>query len=277
MTIKNSIIHKNVELAGVKTSIRIRTGMAPALICIHGSGLGQDTFTELFSEELLQENTLISYDLPGHGLSGMPDEPDRIFSYQGYSAHLRELIEYLKLDSFILIGHSLGAHIALQYSALRDSPKSEGLFLVSAVPISDLGSAAMSHKTPPPPPYSEDEATPERITDYLASLFTDDSTFRKRLKPILLQTRTEAKTVFFKNLNQFGMQNELQLLKSIPCKVSFVLGENDRIIDTGYIKTTTGPELGSTDISFNIINNSGHIPMWENRKEFNKLLKSFLL
>jgi pimeloyl-ACP methyl ester carboxylesterase len=83
------------------------------IICVHGITANAFCFQAL-ADELATEHRVIAYDLRGRGDS---DKPESGYSIPIHAADLVELIDALELDRPVIIGHSLGAMIALHFAA----------------------------------------------------------------------------------------------------------------------------------------------------------------
>ena len=104
------------------------------IIFLHGSPSSLHTFEPLF-EVFDQNYRLISYDHPGHGLTG--PNPEHDYTYQGFAKALDLVVSELNLEQFILVGHSLGGWISWRYAA--EHPESvTSLVLISASGMPDL-------------------------------------------------------------------------------------------------------------------------------------------
>jgi pimeloyl-ACP methyl ester carboxylesterase len=99
---------------GVAIAYTVSGEGLPALIFIHGWMCNQ-TFWSAQVEEFSQSNTVITIDLPGHGLSGMDREG---WPMMAYGADVQAVVEHFGLDNVVLIGHSMGAPIALETARL---------------------------------------------------------------------------------------------------------------------------------------------------------------
>jgi pimeloyl-ACP methyl ester carboxylesterase len=116
----------------------LRTGnqSGPLLLCLHGLGGSSDTFTPLL-QHFPSNHNIILLDFPGFGKSPAPQASESM-SVAGHVADVSELIQVLQNASsasqsphVVIIGHSLGAIVALQYAA--QSPESlGGLVLLGA-------------------------------------------------------------------------------------------------------------------------------------------------
>ena len=83
------------------------------IICVHGLTANAFCFQAL-ADELAPDHHVIAYDLRGRGDS---DKPESGYSIPIHAADLAELIDALELDRPVVIGHSLGAMIALHFAA----------------------------------------------------------------------------------------------------------------------------------------------------------------
>lgn len=83
------------------------------LLCLHGSSLNQAVFDPLF-ERLAAQHSPVAFDMPGHGRSGGLDS---LPSIEAMAKHVRELAGLLGARRPVLLNHSLGGAVALQYAA----------------------------------------------------------------------------------------------------------------------------------------------------------------
>src|SRR5437588_5241794 len=82
------------------------------IICVHGLTANAFCFQAL-ADELAHDHRVIAYDLRGRGDS---DKPDHSYSVPIHAADLAEVIDALKLERPVLVGHSLGALISLYFA-----------------------------------------------------------------------------------------------------------------------------------------------------------------
>jgi pimeloyl-ACP methyl ester carboxylesterase len=85
----------------------------PPIICMHGLTANAFAF-QSFADDLAKDHRVIAYDLRGRGDS---EKPATGYSIPLHTEDLSRLIDMLELDRPILIGHSLGAMIALYFAA----------------------------------------------------------------------------------------------------------------------------------------------------------------
>lgn len=108
-------ILQRVQGDGIEIQLAIWEGSGLPVLCIHGLAANGLCWAPMASA-LVPDFTLMAMDLRGRGLSDKPA--------QGYSLdhHVRDLggvLDSLNLDRIALMGHSLGAFIALAFAARR--------------------------------------------------------------------------------------------------------------------------------------------------------------
>ena len=108
-------------------------GTPPPLLLIHGTASSLHTW-EGWAKALRGQRRVISFDLPGFGLTGPFEgayEPD---NYHGdaYARFVLDLMQALKIERAIIVGNSLGGEVAWRTAALAPE-RVAGLVLVDAV------------------------------------------------------------------------------------------------------------------------------------------------
>lgn len=103
----------------------------PPLLMIHGLLGNKYNFGSVgkLLQEKLPRTTIISCDVRNHGESPHSDEMD----YKSMSEDTLELLDSMKIDKCILLGHSLGGRIAM-YTALTQNDRVDKLVVVDVSP-----------------------------------------------------------------------------------------------------------------------------------------------
>lgn len=116
----------------------------PAIVCLHGRwGRAQTWYG--FMQHYGRKYRVIAPDQRGHGLS---DKPVGQYTAQEMAEDVVALLQHLKLDSVILVGHSMGARVAGHVAALYPH-------CVRALALLDKSAAG-----PAPNPLSLDQIDP---------------------------------------------------------------------------------------------------------------------
>jgi pimeloyl-ACP methyl ester carboxylesterase len=85
---------------------------APAIVCIHGLTANHTCWASV-ADTLSPSYRVIAYDLRGRGDS---DKPDKGYSLEQHGRDLAALLDHCGLKKAVIMGHSLGAHIALRFA-----------------------------------------------------------------------------------------------------------------------------------------------------------------
>jgi len=101
-------------------------GTGSAYLLVHGIGGQASDWHKVIPELVNRGHYVVAVDLPGHGASGK-DRGD--YSLGAIASVLRDLLAHLGLDKVVIVGHSLGGGIAMQFHYQFPSA-CEGLVLV---------------------------------------------------------------------------------------------------------------------------------------------------
>ena len=91
-------------------------GDLPVLL-IHGNSLSREVFRMQLGGALSAKYRLVALDLPGHGNSGNALNPSRTYTRPGLADAVIEVLGLLGLGEVVVVGWSLGGHIALQMAS----------------------------------------------------------------------------------------------------------------------------------------------------------------
>jgi pimeloyl-ACP methyl ester carboxylesterase len=106
-----------------------RSGQGPPVVLIHGASGNLRDWTFRVAPEIARTRTVIAFDRPGHGLSGMPNGGG--VSIQQQAALLRGALARIGIERPVLVGHSYGGSVALAWAV--DAPDTvSGVVLLAA-------------------------------------------------------------------------------------------------------------------------------------------------
>ena len=150
---------------GAIQAYRDSQGCGETIVLLHGISSGAASWQQQFAS-LGQNHRLIAWDAPGYGLSDglTTTQPSAV----DFATRLQALVDVLQLESFVLVGHSLGALIASAYASLQaarlqglllanvaqgygrsDAEKQEQVFLKRPTLLKKLGNAGMAAERGP--------------------------------------------------------------------------------------------------------------------------------
>lgn len=98
--------------AGPDASLSQAGATSPTIVCIHGL-TANHTCWQPMADTLAPRWRLIAFDLRGRGDS---DKPERGYSLAEHDGDLLGLLDHFGLARAVLMGHSLGAHIAVRFA-----------------------------------------------------------------------------------------------------------------------------------------------------------------
>ena len=108
------------------------------VLCLHGTGGNAGDFAPVL-DALADEHSPLAFDQPGHGRSGSLDSLGAVDRMRDFT---RALAEKLALPPQVLVGHSLGAAVAID-SALETPDAVRGVVVISAGAAFDLSDELM--------------------------------------------------------------------------------------------------------------------------------------
>ena len=247
---------------GMDVHYRI-TGNGPVLVLIHGVASSLQTW-EGWHRKLSNDFTVISFDVPGFGLTG--PHPDDDYSVKMYMGLIDRLLDNLKVDSCYMAGNSFGGYLTWNY-ALHDSSRLKKIILIDAAgynanrEINNPGfKLAMNPWT---------KSISHRITPYFLvkksvedvygnkSLVTDE-TVQRYYDLMLRKGNREAFSDILINLHS-GKVNP-DLIGNITQPTFIMWGSDDRIIDSQDAFRFRNTIRNSRIIVYPDV---GHIPMEE--------------
>jgi pimeloyl-ACP methyl ester carboxylesterase len=111
----NSVkIHRNViKVNGVELFFMDTQTQGEAILCLHGRWGRAETWVD-FIQHYGAQYRVIAPDQRGHGLSGKPVSK---YTSAEMAADIIGLMDHLKIDKVILVGHSMGGSIAGYFAA----------------------------------------------------------------------------------------------------------------------------------------------------------------
>jgi pimeloyl-ACP methyl ester carboxylesterase len=224
------------------------------------------------------ERRTVALDLPGFGLSPMPDEP---ISISGYARVVEALCDDLGLGPVALVGNSMGGFISAEV-AIRFPPRVERLVLVSAAgittsnlyraPALTLGRIATAITVSTAARQRQIARRP--IARHLALALV--ARHPSRLAPDL------AWEALIKGAGKPGFEHALRAsleydfrdrLPEIACPTLVVWGENDAILP---VQDAHEFERLIPDARKLLMRDTGHVSMLERPGAFNDALMAFL-
>lgn len=185
-------------------------------------------------------------------------------SLGGLTRFTHEFVEHMGLNNFILLGNSLGGHIATLYT-LKHQEKVRALILTGS---SGLFESAMGTSFPKRGDY-------DFIKDRTEKTFYDPKVATKELVDEVFEivnNRMKAVKIIAtaKSAIRNNLRDELENIKVPTC---LIWGKDD-VITPAFVGEEFHQLIEGSELHF--INECGHAPMMEHPVTFNQLMDGFL-
>jgi len=239
------------------------------LLFIHGNSMSGDAFRDQLRGGLRDHYRLVAVDLPGHGDSPPASDPSSTYSFGGYRRVIAALLEQLGFTDAILVGHSMGGHVALESQDLASVAKG---FVFDAPPVESVASFAAAFSMPAG---SEvlfaEEMTPAQASD-LATVLVGPVR-HEEVTAWLLGTDGRARSSLWASLQAGEFPNEVAVVNGAGKPLAIVHGENDALINRAYIEGLELPALWRGAVQ--VVANAGHSPQMEAPEALSALIGEF--
>jgi pimeloyl-ACP methyl ester carboxylesterase len=261
------------------TILYIVKGEGKPLILIHGYGAGMWVWEKQI-DFLSQFYRVYALDLIGHGFS---DRPKIDYTPEAYIHFLKDFMDGVGIEKAILIGNSMGGGIAWAVAALFPE-RVERLILINCVPPdvldqvrNDSFRTLVAIKDIPLLPYLVIASRNKKSIKWILQECVSDI---KLITPEILDRQYQLSKIrgttwvlysTFKNAEKASRLKDN--LSRIDQPTFLIWGERDLIFPPSVGESLHQAIRGS---KFQMIEKSGHIPMWETPEEINQAILDFL-
>lgn len=253
-----------------------RCGNGPrTLVFIHGNSACKEAFVEQFTEFSSQDVSCYAFDLPGHGSSSDSPSPMRDYTIPGYAHLLQQSFDALAIARPLIVGWSLGGHIALEMAGC-DFPLS-GILLTGTPPIgpgvSDFAAAFTSLSADGVT--TRAEASETEIRAYVRDLYGTLDPIPELYFSAALRTDGQARAIMAEHwiAGQEGC-HQPTVVATWPRPLCVVHGLADPFISYDYLQRLRWRRLWSEGIIE--MPGIGHAPFLEKPTHFNAVLRAFM-
>lgn len=248
------------------------TGKGPAVIFCHGNSSGSSAF-EAVVKALKGSVRTIGFDLYGHGSSSIRDISQ--CSMKGYSSLLVDFIKKMRLESYCIVGHSLGGHVAIE--AAPSLPGLKALVCISSPPFNS-NSIGMAFKDATNGLIFKSSLEKSEV-DLLAQTFVnrDVVTPTEYMKVItnIMATKDGVRSAIGSSVAAGQYLDEVQIINEIGVPVTFIQGQDDKFINTEYYRNIGG-DTGKRRCVF-YVKDSFHSPHIESPELVASIIKNHVI
>jgi pimeloyl-ACP methyl ester carboxylesterase len=243
------------------------------VIFVHGNSCSSSTWNGILSSPLGQRFRCLAFDLPGHGNSAKATNAAD-YSLPGYAKVLIGFAEANQATDAVIVGWSLGGHIALE--AAPAMPAAPGFVIFGTPPIASADQMSQAFLPNPAmattfnPSVSDEEArayaeafTAPRSALDLGEIVAD-----------VLRTDGAARAGLGASLAEGRYADEIAITSTLGRPLAILHGEGEQLINLDYLRTLSIATLWRGEIQ--LIPGAGHAPHLETPDAFTTLLTQFL-
>jgi len=234
-------------------------GSGPTVIFVHGWTCDESSWSEQVPA-LESRYRAVTIDLPGHGRSGSPR--DEKLSMDLFARAVESVREELAADRVVLVGHSMGTPVIVQYARLYPGRVAAMVFVDGVV---TLGARA-GHR-----PDTSGIRGPQGLRNREANtrgMFSAATTPELQARIIrMMQQAPEATAV-----QAMEAMYDPAIWKNdvLAMPILAIYADHSRLADPAYMKRHF------SHLEYTEIRGTGHFLMLEKPAEFNRLLLAFL-
>jgi pimeloyl-ACP methyl ester carboxylesterase len=262
-----------IEAGGQQIAWQESTGTGRPVVFVHGNSASARTWEPLLAGPLGARFRCLAFDLPGHGRS--PAAADLgAYSLPGYAAVLVQVAAELGAADAIVVGWSLGGHIALE--AALAMPAAAGFAIFGTPPV---GSAEQMGEAFLPNPAMNvgfaAEVSADEARSYAASFVAPGSGLS--LDPFvadILATDGNARASLLASIGAGHFADQVAIVAELRQPLAILQGEGEQLVNLRYLRKLTAPTLWRGEVQ--LIAGAGHAPQQEVPAEFGALLAEFI-
>jgi pimeloyl-ACP methyl ester carboxylesterase len=270
------ILQKEIDINGIKLSYKDNGVKGDPIVFLHRSSLSSDTFKNQFAAKEFQKYRLLAPDMPGHGNSKPPREPDIFYSIEALTQIIVNWIEHLDLKNALMVGHSTGGHI-LMSAWLQISSRARGLIIFGAPPFSADKNPDDSHYGHPSYALTQQGKLNKDEIENLAKLFVKKD---GQVDPVIIDSIKKSdpamRPIISQSISELSsFDTESENIKQLTQPIAILQGRYDKILKRTYFDRLEIPKLWRKKVQ--LIDNSGHCPQLENPEQFNQMIQQFII
>ncbi len=255
-----------------RVAVRLRRSGEPTLLFLHGSGFSKDVFDGQFASARLASMTVAAVDFPGHGASENATDPARSYTFEGLAETVADVIEELDLKRVVVVGWSLGGHVA--FNMIGRTPAIAGVLAFGSPPLvpGPFGLLRAFHLS-----FGMLLASRRELSHAEAVRFeklTLGMAASGRFVAALQRTDPAFRPAITASLSGGQGRNERNAIATARVPVCLIHGEDDPLVRRRYMEGVSGNALFANRTI--IVPKAGHAPFLDRPDTFEKLLADFV-
>lgn len=264
---------RQIQVGDLAIIIHESQGTGPSALFIHGNSANGLTFKEQLDGPLGQKYKIVALDLPGHGTSDRATNPADTYHMPGYAKVVAGLAEQLGMPDTVLVGWSLGGHIALE--AAKFFPLSRGILIWGTPPVGIPPRLDLAFLPNPAMGAAfADELTPEQIAAFGEASLAPGTQPDAAYFEAFAQTHGQARATMGASVGTANYEDELKIVQNLDKPLAILQGEREQLVNLDYLRGLDAPTLWRGEVQ--VIPGAGHSPQFETPAAFDALVAAFL-
>jgi pimeloyl-ACP methyl ester carboxylesterase len=264
---------QHVAVDGQRIAFTQTEGQGRAVIFVHGNSSSARTWNGIMAGPFGRRFRCLALDLPGHGDSA-PARNQEDYSLPGYAAVLVGFAQATGTDDAVIVGWSLGGHIALE--AAPGLPAAAGYVVFGTPPVASaeqmgeafLPNPAMNVGFTALVSANEARAYAGSFTAPGSSLPLDE------FVADILRTDGEARAALLASVGEGRFADQVAIAGALRQPLAILHGEREQLVSLGYLQKLTIPTLWLGSVQ--VIPGAGHAVHQEAPEAFTALVEQFV-
>jgi len=264
---------QTISVGGQGISYLGSQGDGRAVVFLHGNSCSARTWRPLLHGAFGRRFRCLALDLPGHGHSARAADNAQ-YSLPGYAAILAGFAESLDAADAVVVGWSLGGHIALE--AAPAMPAVPGFVIFGTPPVRSAEQLSQGFLPIPATGVGFTDAVSEDAARSFAACFTAPGSTLPldEFTADILATDGAARASMFASVRDGRFADQLAIIASLRQPLAILHGEGEQLANLDYIRGLNIPSLWRGEVQ--LIAGAGHAPHQETPAQFADLLEQFI-
>lgn len=263
----------SITVDGQELAYEESKGTGRPVVFVHGNSSSSRTWRALVDGPFGERFRCLAVDLPGHGRS-TPAQDVSAYSLPGYAANLAGFMAATGASDAVVVGWSLGGHIALE--AVPRLPDAAGFVIFGTPPVRTPADLAVAFLPNPAVNVGfTAEVDEEAARAYAESFLVPGSALPvTELVSDILATDGTARAGLMASLGEGRFIDEVDVVTGLTRPLAVLHGEGEQLVSLDYLRTLDMPTLWRGEVR--VMAGTGHAPQEEAPEEFAAVLTEFV-